>query len=173
MKTLYILIGTIGSGKSFWSKNYVEKNSNTVIVCRDNLREMIYGKYLFLPEKESFIKEITINCVKTALENNFDVIIDETNLTREKREKFIDFVKEKTNIKFNYRYIYFYPLENAVDKRMESNSRGYTREKWQEVFDQMNKIIELPGVEEINKEGCLGLTIFHSEENVRNKTYYF
>lgn len=165
MKILYILIGPIASGKSTWSKNFIKDNPETLIVNRDSLREMVYGEYLFLPEKEPIIKRMAIECTKIALWNDYDVIIDETNLTRKKRESFLKNLKDVMEEDIEYKYIYFSSQNGNVERRMKSDSRGYTKEKWQEVYDGMMKVIEKPTEEELNNKICLGIEIIGEINN--------
>ena len=40
---IYTLVGTIGSGKSTWAKNFIETHPSTRIVCADDFRKMFYG----------------------------------------------------------------------------------------------------------------------------------
>ncbi len=160
MRTLYLTIGVIGSGKSTWSRKAIEDNENTIIISRDSLREMIYGKYLFIPKREFLIKEMVLKNIDVAFKNGFDVIIDETNLTSKKRKKFIKNIRENTDIEFTYSYIYFPYQSDGVDRRMEDDNRGYTKEKWQEVFNGMVKRIEYPSKEEMaSDKNCAGLKI--------------
>ncbi len=160
MRTLYLTIGVIGSGKSTWSREAVEDDKNTIIISRDSLREMVYGKYLFIPKMEFLIKEMVLKNIDVAFKNGFDVIVDETNLTMKKRKKLIKNIRKNTDIEFVYYYIYFPYQTGGVDRRMKDNSRGYTKEKWQEVFDGMIKRIEYPSKEEMaNDKNCVGLKI--------------
>ncbi len=121
MRTLYLTIGVIGSGKSTWSRKAIEDNENTIIISRDNLREMIYGKYLFIPKREFLIKEMVLKNIDVAFKNGFDVVIDETNLTMKKRKKLIKNIRENTDIEFIYYYIYFPYQTGGVERRMEDD----------------------------------------------------
>ncbi len=160
MRTLYLTIGVIGSGKSTWARKTVEDNKNTIIINRDSLRQMIYGKYHFIPKIESLIKEIVLKNIDVAFKNGFDIIVDETNLTMGKRKEIIENIRKNTDIEFRYYYIYFPYQSGGVERRMEDNSRGYKREKWQEVFDGMIKRIEYPSKEEMaSDKNCAGLKI--------------
>lgn len=150
-QTVYILIGIVGSGKSYWSTNFIKdsKNSqNTVIVNKDKLREMFHGRYKHKPDFEEFIHQMSVKLVKNAIRNDFNVIIDETNITQSRREKWIDIIKKEeiSDIKINY--VWFSDMENNLENRMK-NSKGVSRKKWEAVIESMKKRFEVPGIKEL------------------------
>lgn len=82
MRTLYVLSGFPGSGKSHWAKTYAKEHPETHIVSSDKIREAYFGSRqnmehekevwnIFLQELHRFPEE----------ENNCTVIADCTNLT--------------------------------------------------------------------------------------------
>lgn len=92
MGKVYILCGYSGSGKSTWAKKMVEGNKSVNIVNGDSIRNMfkaetyLYGDFLF----ESVVNTVAIESVKQLIAGGYDVIIDETNLTKENREQWIE-----------------------------------------------------------------------------------
>ena len=82
---LLITVGLQGSGKTTWAKDFVEKNKNYVRINRDDLRNM-RGSY-WIPSQEDLITEWQNACIISALKNNYSVIIDDTNLNKD-RNKF-------------------------------------------------------------------------------------
>jgi len=78
MQKVLILKGLPASGKSTWSKNFCEKNTDWVRVNRDSLRRM-RGKY-WLPKQENLISEMERACMYAALAQGKNVIVDDTNL---------------------------------------------------------------------------------------------
>ena len=85
MRTLYLTIGFLGSGKSTWAKNFVEKHSDTKIVSADGFRTMLNGGYKYLVELDDIIDAFMIKTAAILLANGYDVIIDVGNLTKERR----------------------------------------------------------------------------------------
>ena len=66
MKTLIVLVGNIGAGKSTTCQQYVD--DSYVIVSRDALRYMIgNGTYTFNPLIEAYIASSTLHIVEEFL----------------------------------------------------------------------------------------------------------
>lgn len=79
MPDLIITRGCPGSGKSFWATKYAEHNSNTLIVCRDDIRIML-GSQPFSKKIEKIVETIRDTYVAEALDSLYDVIVADTNL---------------------------------------------------------------------------------------------
>ena len=144
---VYILCGLIGSGKSTWAKEKA-KESNTVIINKDNIRSMLKGDYVFHKDLEPLVKEIAYDSILESVFKNFDVIIDETNLTKKHRADYISLIKshyKDKNIKINI--VYFTEKENNVDRRM-NDPKGQSREVWQKVHFDMLRVFEEPTSDE-------------------------
>lgn len=89
MKTIEILIGVSGSGKSTYSKNKVKENSNLVRINRDDLRKTLFAvdqvdtEYYDrkdLRACEKLVSEVSEQIIYDSLNRGSDVIIDNTNL---------------------------------------------------------------------------------------------
>ncbi len=148
--TLYICVGFPGSGKSHWAREHKEDVSNptTFIVNRDAIREMVHGgRYAYAPSYERTVKDIRTFSVHAALTNGFDVIVDETHITRERRTHTRSLAKGRGNIA----YVLFNTMEECLDNRMRE-PRGMTREKWESVIEGMKKDFEPVAPDEF--EGC-------------------
>jgi predicted kinase len=90
MPKLYVMVGFPRSGKS----THVNKNFKDIVkVSADQLRLLIHGKP-FLKEKETFVWKVREIMLKALCEQSLDIVIDETNLTKERRKKSINFSKE-------------------------------------------------------------------------------
>lgn len=85
-KTLYLLCGIPGSGKSYWSKTV----KDAVVVSRDEIRFSLLsdGEDYFSHEDEVF--DIFIKNIKKALEENDLVVADATHITKKSRNKTLD-----------------------------------------------------------------------------------
>jgi predicted kinase len=78
MPKVIILQGIPASGKSTWAKKYCQKNKDWVRVNRDDLRNM-RGEY-WLPKQEDLITRWERQLIQTAIESEYNVIVDSTNL---------------------------------------------------------------------------------------------
>lgn len=88
MSKIIILQGVPASGKSTYARKLHEQNKDYVIVNRDSIRRM-RGDY-WIPEQESYITDIEICCVESALKRGLTPIIDATNLN----EAYLEFWKD-------------------------------------------------------------------------------
>ena len=87
-----ILQGPPASGKTTWSKNFCEKNQDWFRVSRDDFRNM-RGKY-WIQTDEDIITELERYSIKTALDNNKNVIVDAMNLNPTYLKQLKSFIKE-------------------------------------------------------------------------------
>ena len=107
---------------------------------------MLTGSYLFDEIHELFIHKCMKECLKTAVNEKFNVIFDEINLTRKDRVELISFVK---NINDSYKIICVWLRENKnnVDRRM-NDSRGISKQRWSEIINEMSEKFEEPSFDE-------------------------
>jgi predicted kinase len=78
MSKLFITVGLPASGKSTYSKKWVEESPKTrVRVNRDDIRRML-GPY-WIPTREGLVTLIENTIIVDALESGFDVIVYATN----------------------------------------------------------------------------------------------
>lgn len=90
MPKLYVMVALPRSGKS----TYVQEHfSDTVKVSADQLRLLIYGKrFMFKGEAEVWrTREVML---KALMEQGLEIVIDETNVSKESRRVLIDLGKE-------------------------------------------------------------------------------
>lgn len=145
MKELVILVGNIGSGKSTLSKQYAEKGY--VIISRDALRYMIGGgKYRFDPIIEPGISAGNLSLIQIFMELGESIVIDETNLLRRIRFNYLALADQ-----FNYKkkavVLPYLSKEESVKRKMQ-NPHDTKQEKWEELWEKFDSIIEFPTVEE-------------------------
>lgn len=147
MNTVYILIGLPGSGKTTWASKKCFNEENTIIVSRDALRSMIKAnKYVFDKKYESLICQINDDAFYTALRGEFDIILDETNISMIRRKSLVSIIKEydffyknKTKIV----YVMFTEQTNNLENRMKED-RGYSKETWNNVINLMKNNFDYP-----------------------------
>lgn len=92
MSKIIILQGVPASGKSTYARKLHEQNKDYVIVNRDSIRRM-RGDY-WIPEQESYITDIEICCVESALKRGLTPIIDATNLNKAYLELWKDIAED-------------------------------------------------------------------------------
>jgi len=85
-----IIVGIPGSGKSFFSNDYILKNPNTKRINRDDLRMMLDARD---DGNERFIKGIRDEIIKYCILNDRNIIIDDTNCYKPKLDDLIDFIR--------------------------------------------------------------------------------
>ncbi|MEC0201239.1 AAA family ATPase [Paenibacillus lautus] len=87
MCTIHMLVGIPGSGKSYHAKQLC-KSERAVIVATDSIRERLFGseskqKNTYLIFDEAFAE------IEQALASRRNVVFDATNVSRERRQKFL------------------------------------------------------------------------------------
>lgn len=81
--------GIQGSGKSTYAKKWVEEDPNNRVRWNNDSFRKMCGKY-WIPSREKFIKSNKYNFIVSAIDNKYDIIIDDMNMTD-------DLVKYLTN----------------------------------------------------------------------------
>lgn len=83
MGKILILQGAPGSGKSTYAKEWQNEDpTNRVIICLDSFR-LGRGKY-WVPEQEDYIVALERFAIQKAIESNFDICLDATNMNEYK-----------------------------------------------------------------------------------------
>jgi tRNA uridine 5-carbamoylmethylation protein Kti12 len=141
-KKVFLLSGLPGSGKSTWSREQVKHGA--IIVDKDSIRRMIHSAYVYDPNKEPVVDNMSHECLAVALDNTDYVIVDETFLTRESRDRVICEVAKHTR-DFDLYVLVFPETGNNLKYRMHE-SRGYTKEKWAQIIQDMKDKYEDPNV---------------------------
>jgi predicted kinase len=151
---VYILIGLPGSGKSTWSKN--KANHNTIIISRDDFRTILNSKYYYNIVQENMIVDMVNECINIALHNQYNVIIDETNVKKARRLELLSIIEnykqemlvvENVNVDINVVYVWFTEIENNLRNRMKSD-KGVDKDTWNDVINYMQKNFDEPDLDE-------------------------
>ena len=91
VKTLILLSGIPGSGKSTWARAYLKDHQNTHIVSSDGIRLRLFGAFqAFHDEKlvwKTFLEDINSHVQD---EGDVTVIADSTNLTNAYRRHYFE-----------------------------------------------------------------------------------
>ena len=112
MSKILVLQGPPASGKSTFAKDFVKGKNDWVIVSRDAIRDQL-GDY-WVPSRENLVNVIESDSIKSALDSNYNVIIDSTNLDINTIAKWEDLAKEK-GCEIEYK-TFWIPFEEAVKR---------------------------------------------------------
>lgn len=96
LQEVFIFIGLPGSGKSFKSLEMLKTIPNLVIVSRDTVRELfVCGHYELWPfsgddskRYTNLEKKSSEDLILNAIDDGFNVIIDETNISKKSKIAF-------------------------------------------------------------------------------------
>jgi predicted kinase len=78
MSKIIVLRGLPASGKSTWAKDYISRNPKTARVNKDDLRLMLHNSQSS-KENEELVLDIRNSIIISALNQDYDVIVDDTN----------------------------------------------------------------------------------------------
>jgi predicted kinase len=90
-KMLYLTVSPSGSGKTRWAKEFVRNNKGIVRVCPDDIRKEITGN-ISDQTQNALVWKTAKNKVKMLLEN-FNVVLDATNVKNKERNDLIKFIQ--------------------------------------------------------------------------------
>lgn len=144
---LVIIVGNIGCGKSTLA-NKLASDFKFGVFNMDSLTTMLGGyEYTrFDKNKTECYNEIRQFIVRNLLKNNFNCIIDSTNLTVRKRKEFIDIAKS-----LKVPEIICFDFGPGIDEYLErrlKNNRGVNSETWKKVYTRMKNEYESPSIDE-------------------------
>jgi predicted kinase len=157
MQKVYVPIGIIGSGKSTWARTKVQELAaegiDAVIVSKDPIRTMLRGEYAYDPQLESMVKRITVAAIDLALENGVDVIVDETHLTKAKREDLVTHIRNQYDgSRVRIVFVEFDSNIACIERRVQSDPRGISPEHWRRVgLDMLASLEPVAGNEPYNE----------------------
>lgn len=141
---LILLVGIPGSGKTTYSKEYINLNSNTIHLSSDSIRAELYGDESIQGNPAEVFSLMQKRAIE-ALNDGKDVIYDATNITRKDRSGIIGICPKFAKIEA---HIIWAPIETCIE-------RDATRERTvgKEVIDKMLKRFQAPfydeGIDEI------------------------
>jgi len=161
MAKVIILCGLPGSGKSSVSKELIKKEDNAIIICRDDLRSMVcqnYADYKHIAIKESLIKSMAVSCMEAALERDYVVIIDETNITKKMRtywKNMATCIGERKGFEVSFMGIWVNtPIEMCKARRTADN-KG-TNDNWAAIIENMSHGFQEPTADEFDVFNVVG-----------------
>lgn len=144
-KQFIMMVGNIGTGKTTYIR---QRSSEYIIVSRDKIRYMLGNDtYIFMKELEPAVARGSLYIFESLLDTNINIILDETNICQRMRRPYINMAKEQ-----NYKIIAVVmpklPKEMCVQRRISNPHGNYSKEVWENVWEQFNKIYEEPTIQE-------------------------
>lgn len=90
-RTIVLMRGLQGSGKSTWARAWVaEDPAGRVRVCRDDLRAMMRDGVHLGPVTETDVVAVRDAIIRTSVARGLDVVVDETTLPYRKVSQMLD-----------------------------------------------------------------------------------
>ena len=112
---LIITRGLPASGKSTWAKQWVlEDPEHRVRINQDDIRLML-GKY-WVPSREKLVQEIQFDAIIEALNREFDVVIDNTNLNNKVLDQFNRLIRTFEDYEIEYKDFFDTPLSVCIER---------------------------------------------------------
>lgn len=119
---IIITIGLPGSGKTYWTENFIEQNPEFYNSNRDNLRFELFGKYNITTSQEKTVTEQQKIRISNALAKGNSVIISDTNLNSKTQDRWNIMAKER-NIEIEFKSFLDIPLQLCIDRDL---NRSYS-----------------------------------------------
>lgn len=105
--------GIQGSGKTYWAKQWVNQNPvGRIRINNDDIRNML-GPY-WIPSRERLVNKIRVFTIEEAMNNKYDVVVDNMNLSEKATREIID-IANKNNYDIEYRDFKTL-LETCIDR---------------------------------------------------------
>ena len=115
MSKLIICRGLPASGKSTWAKQWVlEDPEHRVRINQDDIRLML-GKY-WVPSREKLVQEIQFDAIIEALNREFDVVIDNTNLNNKVLDQLNRLIRTFEDYEIEYKDFFDTPLSVCIER---------------------------------------------------------
>ena len=115
MNKLIICRGIPASGNTFWAKQwFLEDPEHRVRINQDDIRLML-GKY-WVPSREKLVQEIQFDAIIEALNREFDVVIDNTNLNNKVLDQFNRLIKTFEDYEIEYKDFFDTPLSVCIER---------------------------------------------------------
>jgi len=140
MSKVTLCRGLPASGKSTWAKEQVSLSKGKVKrVNKDDLRAML-DKSIFSKDSERFIGKIQQTIIWECLEEGFDVIIDDTNLSPKISNAHISFIESYKKLTGRYNIhlevkTFDVPLEECL-RRNELREKRIPKEHLIRMYDK-------------------------------------
>jgi len=139
MKTLYLPIGNIGTGKTTWAKRHITKN-NVYLSC-DAFRYAIgCGIYRFNKTTEFAVKQTLLDALNNFLKTDMDIILDMAGMCSLTWRERVSTIAKLNGYKVIAVVLPKISMDKAVARRLKDPHGQFSKSKWEEVwtmFDNM------------------------------------
>ena len=142
IKEVVILVGNIGSGKSYYTKKYQKKGY--VVISRDQLRYAIgNGNYVWNIDYEPTIWSSELYMYRRFIELGINIIVDEVGVTKTLRQRYIKYAKEYS---YKVKAIVMPRLSmlKAVRRRIKDPHGQFDAEIWKQLWFKFDVVYEKP-----------------------------
>lgn len=133
---LEVLIGMIASGKSTYARKRAADGA--LVVCHDDLTAMLHTEYRHEQGLRNCYRRMEEELAEAGMDAGRDVVIDRTHLTRESRERWVDFAHGHMMFRpqridvIAVTFPIALPQVHAVN-RFRADPRGRLYEEWLDV----------------------------------------
>ena len=136
-----MMIGNIGTGKSSLAVELLKKNKDSIVLSKDGILNMVrWGEYEYDELKPNFYFQTEENLILESIKCGLDIILDRTNMSKEKRKYYIDLVAGKAHI-----ICYDFGIGTMVDlyRRLEKD-KGISPSECKNIYDKFRDEYEPP-----------------------------
>jgi predicted kinase len=144
MKTCIILIGNIASGKSTAALEFLKYDFK--VVSADGIRRALHGgEYIFDKQVESIIWSCEFRLFTLLLEHGYSVVVDATNLTKYRRNRYLDYLKNDYP-QYYIMAVVMPKIQLRITLRRKKALGGLKDELkvWRDVYTKFKESMELP-----------------------------
>lgn len=132
MRKIILCRGIQGSGKTFWSKQWVlEDPEHRVRFNNDDIRNML-GKY-WVPSREQLVLDLKKQFIRSSMLAGYDIVIDNMNLNPKEVEFYKNYIEAhnrimkelseetklsfKDDTKYELEFVdFFIPLQECIER---------------------------------------------------------
>jgi tRNA uridine 5-carbamoylmethylation protein Kti12 len=153
------MIGNVGSGKTTWVRKFMsealERGEKWVVISKDAIRFMFGGgeQYIYDVELEEIVEAVTMRMFEGLLEKKCNIIIDETNMRAEVRNRFLSYLfldscpPELLFYEVTAVVMPSLPKEESLRRKSLANY-GQDQSIWEKVWERKLSLYEPPEYDE-------------------------
>ncbi len=137
---ILLLVGIPASGKTTYALNFINRNENYVRVNKDDLRKSFFGSAVVDDKSEKIIETIQNSIIENSIASRKNVIVDNTNLSKEKIEILINRFRDRADIELMFFHI---PLKTAIERdSLRDKLSSVGEEKLKKYFNKFSSLVD-------------------------------